>query len=315
VEAECRERGRRIATLTESVCVIVNPISGGGRAAEMLPKIRSAFNARGVRDFRITSGSHRESDVAREAIAEGATTIIVAGGDGTTANVANAILDAGGDTRLGVVPVGTGNDFAKTIQPGRPNLDSIARRATEWSDTRVDVGRVEGTYFLNSCGFGFDVAVVQGLAHSRWLRGNAIYIGSALGQLFAFRGVEIGVESASLRRERTLHMMIVFANAPYFGGAFHIAPIATVTDGQLDAVMFADASPLRRLMLLGAVTRGTHARFREVSFERSPTFVLHFDEAPWFESDGELHRALSSDVTVECVPRALRVLIGDGVSP
>lgn len=250
--------------------------------------------------------------MAAAAVGEGFTTIVAAGGDGTSGNVANAILAANARTRLGVIPVGTGNDFAKTLRVGDLTIEAIARLSVEPSAAAVDVGRIENIFFLNSCGFGFDVAVLKSLAPQRWLRGNAVYLYSALKQLFGFAGFDAEIESAAMYRHRDRYMMIVIANCPHFGGAFLIAPGADVLDGQLDAICVRNVKALRRLRLLAAATRGTHPGFTEVTVERAEEFTLHFDDVPFYETDGEVHRANSSSVRLQCINRGLRVVTGDG---
>jgi len=265
-----------------------------------------------VTDVRTTDERADEAALAGSAIADGATTIVCVGGDGTSANVANAILHSNANVRLGVIPAGTGNDFAKTLRATSTPFDEIARLAVAQSDDRMDVGRVDDRFFLNSCGFGFDVAVVQGLAKSRWLKGKGVYVYTALRQLLGFRGLNIAIRSLAADHERALYMMIVIANAPHFGGTFVIAPSAKVTDGELDAVLVFNASSMGRLRLLGAATRGAHTGFKEVRMNQAPEFTLSFDEAPFYETDGELHRAESATVLVRCMPAALRVLaVGD----
>lgn len=299
--------GGRVHSLRERVCVIVNPAAGRGRGAKMLPAVRSAFAAHGVTDVRTTRVESDERTLAESAITDGATTIICVGGDGTSGNVANAILHAGANVRLGAIPAGTGNDFAKILGTTSATLDEIARRAVDSSDERMDVGLVDDRFFLNSCGFGFDVAVLQGLA-PRWLKGNAVYVYSALRQLFGFRGLNIEIRSAAAEHERALYMMLVIANAPHFGGTFVIAPAADVTDGELDAVLVLNASSMRRLRLLGAATRGAHTAYKEVRVNRAVEFTLAFDHAPFYETDGEVHRADRATVEVRCMRGALRVI-------
>jgi YegS/Rv2252/BmrU family lipid kinase len=303
-----RQLGGRVHSLTERVCVIANPAAGRGRGGNLLPDVRAAFSAQGITDVRTTDKHTTEKALATSAIADGATTIVCLGGDGTCGNVANVILHSNANVRFGVIPGGTGNDFAKTLGVTSTPLAEIARMATEVSDIRIDVGRVEDRFFLNSCGFGFDVAVVQGLARARWLKGNGVYVYTALRQLLGFRGLNIAIRSLVADHERSLYMMLVIANAPHFGGTFIIAPAADVTDGELDAVLVLDASSLRRLRLLGAATRGTHTAHKEVRVNRAPEFVLEFDEPQFYETDGEFHRAGLATVEVTCVPRALRVI-------
>jgi len=282
----------------------------------MLPEIHSAFAARGVTDVITTSERRGERELATEAIARGFTTIVCVGGDGTTANVANAILYSGSDTRLGVVPAGTGNDFARTLGTDGESLGIVARKSIDSASSRVDVGRVEDTFFLNSCGFGFDVAVLQGLGDVRWLKGNAVYLYAALTQLLRFRGLHVTVESTAVTRKRALHMMVLIANGPWFGGGLPIAPTASVTDGELDAVAVHDVRAIRRLRLLAAVARGKHWAYPEVHIERAAGFSMRFDTVPFYETDGEVHEATSTNLTVRCIPGALKVVTGDdGLRP
>ncbi len=273
-----------------------------------MAEIRAAFEEVGVADILVTTAPGEERELASRAIALGFTTIVAVGGDGTTTNVANAILRAGRDTRLGVVSVGTGNDFAKTLGTSKSGIREIARLSTQAADTRVDVGRVEGTYFLNSCGFGFDVAVIEGAAQSKRLRGRAVYVWAALRELFRYRGIGLAIG----RGAPGLHMMLVIANARYFGGAFTIAPEASVTDGMLDSIAVIQVPLLRRISLLSAAARGTHLRFPEVLTGQAALFDVEFLEAPTYEADGELHRARSARLSIDCVPGALRVLAGTG---
>jgi diacylglycerol kinase (ATP) len=172
----------------------------------------------------------------------------------------------------------------------------------------MDVGCVDETFFLNSCGFGFDVAVVEVLARSRWLKGNGVYVYTALRQLLGFRGLNIAIRSLAADHERSLYLMIVIANAPHFGGTFIIAPAADVTDGELDAVLVLNASSMRRLRLLGAATRGAHTVYNEVRVNRAAGFTLEFDERQLYETDGEIHRAKRPALEVRCIPRGLRVI-------
>jgi diacylglycerol kinase (ATP) len=145
----------------EHVRVIVNPAAGRGRGARLIPEITARFAEAGITDVRATLSKGHEREIAEAAIAEGCTTIVAVGGDGTTANVANAILHSGKDVRLGVLPAGTGNDFAKILGTAKSDLRSIAQSCAAPSDVRVDVGRIENVFFLNCCGFGFDVAVLE----------------------------------------------------------------------------------------------------------------------------------------------------------
>lgn len=298
----------------ERVCVIVNPASGRGRGARTLPAVRSAFAAAGVTDIRLTEAREDERAVARRALDEGCTTLVAVGGDGTWSNVANAILQAKADCRLALLAAGTGNDFAKTA--GAPATDAArtAHLAVEGPDRLVDVGRIEDRYFLNIAGFGFDIAVLEDITKIPWLRGNALYMYSALRQLGGYGGVEIDISSAAHQRGSVRHLMLIVANAKNFGGAFRIAPGASLTDGRLDAISLHDASLLGRLGLFASAMRGTHVSRPGVQVEQAESFTLRFPAPPAYETDGEYRRASTAELVVACVPRALRVVADEGVA-
>ena len=295
----------------ERVCVIVNPAAGRGRGLKLVPALTAAFGAIGVDDIRQTAHAGDERRIADAAIEEGCTTIVAVGGDGTSGNVANAILFGGRHVRLAVFPAGTGNDFARVLGTQQIDVAKLARLSIEPSDVRLDVGRVENNYFLNCCGFGFDVAVLQELKRTVWLRGPSVYVWAALKQLFGYRGVDLTLRPSGGEPDTALRMMLVIANAPYFGGNFRIAPSASLLDGKLDAISVLDLPASRRMSVLSAAINGTHERFAEVSSGQSGSYEVSFAEAPWYETDGELHCAESASLRIICCPGALRVVMSE----
>jgi len=176
-------------------------------------------------------------------------------------------------------------------------------------ERRVDMARVSGRLFLNVAGFGFDIAVLEDIERISWLRGNALYMYSALRQLFGYRGLDIGIRSPRVDRGQASHMLLIVANARHFGGSFHIAPDASIHDGQLDAIAITNAAPLRRLALFSAAPRGPHPRPPEVIAEQASEFHLRFGKPPAYETDGEYNQARSNELEVACVPAALRLIM------
>ena len=290
--------------MAERVSVIINPEAGRGRGARLIPRIHEIFSAVGVREIRDTRAKGDESRLARHLIANGSTTIVVVGGDGTTTHVANAILESGRDVRLGILPAGTGNDFAKVLGTDKCDPALIAKKSLERGETRVDVGKVDDRYFLNCCGFGFDVAVLEGISRNQRLRGNAVYLYTALKELLWYRGFEVSVD----HRTSTRHMLLVVANTEYFGGMFRIAPGARFDDGQLDLIEVLDIPAGRRVAMLSAAMKGDHMKYPECLMDRGKSFKLSFPSPPSYETDGEAHRAASAKLTVTSCPGALRVL-------
>ena len=278
----------------------------------MIPEIKARFGAVGIDEVRTTERQGDESGLTQKAISDGFTTIVAVGGDGTTANIANAILHSGADVRLAAMPAGTGNDFAKVLGTAKSSVQSVAELCAIPSNVRVDVGRIEDVFFLNCCGFGFDVAVLEQIHRTTWLRGSSVYLYTAVRQLFDFPGFDVSIGAAGQSRSSERHMLLVIANAAFFGGTFKIAPGASVVDGMLDAVSILDLSSLGRIGMLSAATRGAHGQRNECVMERAPTFEVEFASAPSFETDGELHHASQSKLRVVSCPAALRVVAASG---
>ena len=200
---ECSPSGRRFprcpGRLKERIddrARLCHRQSGGGAGTRHED---DTAGARGVLDksasptFDTRAKKGDEARLATHAITQGSTTIVVVGGDGTTMHVANAIIYSGADVRLAILPAGTGNDFAKVLGTDKCNPALVAARSVVRGDTRVDVGKIESHYFLNCCGFGFDVAVLEGISRNKRLRGNAVYLYTALKELFGYRGIELAV--------------------------------------------------------------------------------------------------------------------------
>jgi len=292
----------------EPIFVVFNPRSGKGRGAQYVAPILQALGAAGRVEHALTQEPGDETRLAREAIARGFRRIVAVGGDGTWGNVGNAILSSGEPAALGLVPAGTGCDLAKTL--GIP-----ARGVREWCEiilagrTRtIDVGRVEDKYFLNIAGFGYDVAVLEDSWNVAYLEGDALYLYCALRQLHSYRGFPLEAELDGRTLPGRDMLMVIVANARIFGGGFRVAPGAELEDGQLDVVSFGNMGLASRLAALARLLRGSHEKHPQVDSTRASRVVYRFTAPPTYETDGEWNQAQGSEIVVECVPRALRVL-------
>jgi len=294
--------------------VIVNPAAGRGGIHGVLSHIREVFAARGVTSLVETSTAGEEKPLAHAAIAEGATTIVAVGGDGTCSGIANAILQSRAPCRLAVIPSGTGNDFAKTLGVSDHTTEMIADLVLDGRETRIDVGLADGRHFLNSCGFGFDAAVLDASNRVRFLKGDAVYIYSAIAKLFSYRGPHVSVRGVAGVEDGPM-LMVTVSNGRWLGGAFKIAPTASVVDGKLDACFFRDAGVVERVRLFAGAIRGTHLGMHAVSSAKIQRLTLTFGAIPAVELDGELRIAESTSVEVSVVPSALSVLAAPGALP
>ncbi len=289
----------------------MNPAAGRGGIRASLPEIRDAFLARGQTTIVETTAPGEEEALTRQAISEGATTIVAVGGDGTCGRIANAILRANASCRLAVVPSGTGNDFAKTLGVDKHDALEIAALVERGSETRIDVGLADGNYFINSCGFGFDASVLDATSRVRFLKGDAVYIYAALRQLFTYRGIEVAPRGAP-GVTRGPMLMVTVSNGRYLGGAFKIAPRASVFDGRLDVCFFSDSNVVERVRLFVGAMRGTHLGMPSVKSVSVEELTLGFQSPAFMEMDGELRLARSKSLDIRCVPQALSVIAAPG---
>jgi diacylglycerol kinase (ATP) len=294
-----------------TVHVIVNPVAGRGAGERLLPQIRSLFREFPGVQFTSTRVAGDEERLAEIAVSRGASDILVVGGDGTCSGAANAILAANATCRFGVIPCGTGNDFAKTLGVAAYKPEKVKNLLRNKTDSVIDVGFAEGRYFLNSCGFGFDASVLEASHKVRFLKGDAVYIYSALKQLFSYRGIAVSQSRAGTASPGRM-LMVTVSNGRYLGGAFKIAPHASVLDGKLDVCFFSDSSVVERARLFLGALRGSHLGMRGVSSASVQELALTFAKPPSMEMDGEVRIARSKTVELKCIPRALSVVAAPG---
>ena len=290
--------------------VLVNPAAGRGRRkARLKDYLKRLEKHIGPFDPVYTSHAGDETRILDTALSRGVEKIISLGGDGTWSETANRVLanGRGRDVSVGFLPVGTGNDFGKSIGIRHENIDAVMRAIADDTTRTVDAGKVNDRYFLNVVGMGFDIAVIDDAAKTPLLRGDAVYKFCALKQLFRFPGVRLGIAEGSNSPDTWLEvLMLTISNANYFGGSFHIAPRASLVDGKVDLVAIHDAAPLTRAKLFDIVGKGKHEGHDKVTFRTAVSFSIHFQGTLRYEADGEVYSS-TSPLVVMSVKNALKV--------
>jgi diacylglycerol kinase (ATP) len=308
--------------------VIVNPAAGRGRAQRLWPSAAEALRAAEVAFDVVTTQAAGEAATIAECRARDYAALIAAGGDGTVHEVANGLLRAAADgevAALGVLPLGSGDDFAKLMPPearvGGHALEwqqavaSIARGATR----RFDAGRIDAVcadgaarhcYFANGMDAGFGA---QGAAHAaampKWVKGRAAYFGALAKTLVAYPRLRLRLTLDDAPPETCDATIAAVMNGRCFGGSFWVCPEARADDGLLDVML---AKALGRGAILGLVPRvmrGTHTAHPYVRMLRARRVVLESEIAMALEADGELPLGAVRRVVVSALPGALRVLV------
>lgn len=247
----------------------------------------------------------------RRAVRDGTTQLIIAGGDGSIHEAVNGIMAAGGEAALGVVPVGTGNDFAKAA--GIP-LDweaattLLARRITDDArPRRIDLGRMNDRWFANGAGIGLDAKVTQIARSYRWPIGDLVYLAAIFHAMVdGIATPEILIETEQLQWDGPLTLANV-SNGPWVGGMFHIAPMANNEDGLLELLIAAPVTRGRILQLLPKLMRGTHMDETEIVHASVKRVKVSASVAVPSHLDGEV-QPLQSDFEIEVLPGALHLL-------
>jgi diacylglycerol kinase (ATP) len=288
------------------VSVIINPVSGTGRARALRRKLETAFQ-RFSPLIEVTSRAGEEEELARRAAQRGAETVVVVGGDGTWGNAAHGILASGSSPRLALIAAGTGNDFAKSVAAPAGDPEATALLIESGAERLVDVGFAGDRAFLNCCGTGFDTAVLARSDRMRAVSGAVRYLGAALAEILSYQGERVHITPWPHHAHGET-LLTVFANGRWYGGMFHIAPHAKPDDGALEAIRIGNARGLRRLRLLGAAVRGEHIAMPGVELASGQEFTLTFETPPLVNTDGELRRAPGNELIVRIQPGALRLV-------
>ncbi|MFJ4471347.1 diacylglycerol kinase [Streptomyces sp. NPDC089424] len=293
---------------SDDITLLVNPTAGRGRGAHAAHPAASALRAAG---FTVRAVTGRDADDAlaraRAAVADGTGALVAVGGDGMAHLALQAV--AGTDTPLGLVPVGTGNDFARAL--GLPLRDPagagrvIAEGLKDGGVRDIDLGRVGERWFGTVLASGFDSRVNDRGNRMRLRAGRFTYDLAMIAELAAFRPFpyRLTLDGGEVREiEATL---VAVGNGPSYGGGMRICPDADPTDGLFDITVVGDCTRRTLLRVFPTVYRGRHVDHPKVTVHRAARVELAADRITGY-ADGEPLGPLP--LSVRCVPGAVRVV-------
>ncbi len=297
---------------TSIVQLFVNPTAGRGRAGKRLRRIEELLREAGV-DFetRLSTGVGDLESQVREAVNQGADRIVVAGGDGSVHEAVNGIMTAEATARLGVIPTGTGNDFAKASEipldweHATALLGDRIAAGADWR--RIDVGRMNERFFANGVGIGFDAKVTKVARSYRWPIGDLVYLLALLRCIID--GVitpDMTITSDEMTRSGPITLVNI-SNGAWVGGMFYIAPMAANDDGKLELLVADPVSRFRTLSLLPKILAGTHVGEKEVSHVGVRRVTIEATAPVPSHLDGEVMPPMTR-FEIELLPAALDLL-------
>ena len=215
---------------------IVNPAAGTGFALTTMQKLETELKAKNVayRVYMTEEPGHATRIAEELAEDDEITAVVSVGGDGTAGEVAAGLT--GTSKPMGIIPAGTGNDFIKSA--GIPNdPDKALETLLQGKEQRIDTGTVNEQFFLNVCGTGFDVTVLDyAESEKEKHRGLTPYFLGLIKAIFHYKSVSLRL-TADGETENGQYLICSVANGRYIGGGIPICPEADIGDGKLDLVM------------------------------------------------------------------------------
>jgi YegS/Rv2252/BmrU family lipid kinase len=287
----------------------VNPVSGGGFGKRIVPDLEKQIANRALNgEIVLTRSKGHASELSQQSVNDGYTHIIAVGGDGTMNEVGKPLINNLNIT-TGIIPSGTGNDFIQILGfPDRfsnEHWDAFFQQNTN----RMDVGMVNGIYFLNGIGLGFDAEVAsKNYVESGEVveaKGKSKYLIHILTTLLFFKEGKATISSRG-RTEKTDCFMNTIAIGRRFAGSFLITPEALVNDQLLDVCMIKRLNLLQRLKILTMVPKGTHIHDKKVDYYQTDSLQIDFGKKVPFHVDGELYYDTTFDVSI--IPSALKII-------
>jgi diacylglycerol kinase (ATP) len=295
-----------------AVTVFVNSLAGGGRARRHLPRIQELFESAQVRaQFVMTNSAAQLESCAQNAISQGRRTLFAMGGDGTFQALANAAF--GAEARLGVLPLGGGNDFAAAL--GLPDdpvkaAESVLRGSPRFVDlVRVHTADGRTRLYAGGGGIGLDAEAARYASGAyRRFPGRSRYIASALRALVGFVPLRVRVEfpGSDLSPVESKALVAAVLNSPSYGAGLRLAPGAILDDGWIHVVLIEDIGMIEVARLLPRLMASGELRTSRVKRWRIQRVRLTTNRCCLFHGDGEIIGP--TPVEIEVVPRAIQVL-------
>ena len=300
--------------------VILNPTANRGKMSRYRDLIRGRLSGEQgdtQTEYVETARAGEAQERAMQA-AQAGRSIVVVGGDGSLHEVINGILAAGRRVPLGIIPAGSGNDYAWNTLKLPHDPAAAVERAFNGRPIDSDAGMVNGKYFANSFSVGLDADIAK---TAGWLKkyplmsGERLYYTSTVQQLLFWYGkcpwltftLDAETPQMQVQETQTHYVLMAVTNGPTYGAGFRINPTADHTDGFFDVCTINYTPLLRALRLLPTVQKGEHSDLPEVTFYRSKTVHIESRFPINIQMDGETTSATSFDAKI--LPNALLVRV------
>jgi diacylglycerol kinase (ATP) len=288
--------------MSRRIALVVNPTSGRGRGARIAPAVRERLAAAGLTvDVHTTTCAEDVGRIAAEVVASGADAVTLIGGDGTIHLGAQVLANSG--MPFGVIPAGTGNDFARGLGVPLNDPAAAADLVVAGRTRTIDLAVAKDEFITTVVAGGFDSLVNKRANAMSWPKGNARYTVATFVELRTFKPLEY-VVTVDDEVIETKAMLVAVGTGPTYGGGLQICAGAELDDGQLDVTIIQPVSRLTLLQMFPKLSKGTHVGHPAVRTLRGSSVRI---ESPGITAygDGEVLGPLPVDIGI--APGALTV--------
>ncbi len=292
-------------------CVVLNPYANRWGAKRKLPLVESALQKAGVTyDISVTEQPAQATEAARSAALSGKyDAVVAAGGDGTLNEVINGLIQAAGDSptmSLGILPIGTANDFYDMMGLPR-DLDEAAAIIAAGRTRQVDAARANDHFFCNNCAVAMEPMITIENTKIHRLSGNSRYLLALVKGLIKLKAWDMRVTWDDGAYEGPTYLLSV-CNSPRTGGVFMMYPPAQMDDGYLNYVLAPELSKLQVLAILPRLFGGSHINHPRITSGRTTRLTVESRPGTPVHADGEVLTEAIDRVQYEVLPGKLTVL-------
>jgi YegS/Rv2252/BmrU family lipid kinase len=301
--------------------VIVNPNAGNGKGRKDWEKISSALKVKGITWVEyFTERKGHAINLSHKAIESGYRKILCVGGDGTLNEIVNGAFTQKScmtkDITLGLLPVGTGNDWGRMF--GIPlNYDGAIQIIKEGKTMLHDIGTVSyfngneksERYFINIAGLGFESVVVKrtNIQKDKGKSGKLIYFYNLLISLISYKNTKAEIVIDGAKTESTIFSLNV-GNGRYCGGGMRQTPFAVPDDGKLDVTIIKDISKAEIVLKLKILYDGTILNHPEIDGYKCKNVAVKSDSVLYVEADGESLGHTPAEFSI--IPLSINIVYG-----
>lgn len=293
---------------------IVNPVSGNGRTRKIIPHLVGIAKKLGLDfDLQLTKEPEHATQLANDHSDE-FDVMVAVGGDGTVNEVAAGTIKS--QKIMGVIPTGSGNDFARALGRMDPlsrklrSLYDYVHRVVSGKIRSIDVGsiQIDATeyLFVNGVGVGFDAEVAKESLSIHHLKGISKYLLAVAKTLSKYKSSLMKIELDDRTIEQRT-FLVAIGNGVSSGGGFLLTPHAILDDGIFDSCVVSDVSVAKALRILPRVLNGTHEKHPEVLMTKTKHIKIHSESPVSIHRDGEVSISKANDIEVKIIPSSLKV--------